>query len=352
MRLEPDLETARHNLIAKELGALGVCANNQFGQFDKLVNVCYRLMTSVPHENRLPSTGVVLLSGEFDQYRFDCGDFWKVPPSEEEICWALADGVHSFVAKDREGVALLVLKTSAVDELGLFSAWEDIFYGSDRDLGPSNPPNRECLLIKRSEESSTRRLTILTREKIVNVSGLLYVPKPYQYDILKELRQLISPFPWTADCDQTLKSALRLVVHKLSPENCGATLVILSPDDMSPGNEIKAADRLIINQAISPPNCSLTKREYHRPLAHLMGQIDGATIVSPQGDVLHVGAFFQSVGTEKNEAERLPLHGTRHRSAEEFSKEIEGIVIVVSSNGPVSVYRKGQKLPIRDIGDS
>lgn len=347
--MQPDLATERRRLIALELSAHGICADDKFHQFENLVDACYNVMTATPHENRLPSTGVVLFSHPFGQYDFDeNGQFIRVDPSEEKTCWAFADGIQSFVAKDPDGVGLLVLKAPAVDELGLFTFRDDILF--DEDVRPSDPPKRECLVIQRSEGHSTRRVTILARESIVNFSGLAYVSKPYQYDILQALRQTIMPFPWGDDCIQTLKSALRLAVHKLSPENHGATFLILTPSDISALDKLIAARHLITDQAISPTKCSLTKRVYQRPLVHLMGQMDGATTISPTGDVLNVGAFFRSVGAENAEGEATQHYGTRHRSAAEFTKEIEGIAIVISSDGPVTVFRNGEALPIPKIG--
>ena len=315
----------------------GICVEDEYHLFERLVDACYLVLIASPHENRLPSTGVVLLSDRFDRYRFEGGVRLSV---DEQMCWALADGVHSFVAMDRDSVFLLVLTgLTPLDELSLFSLREEILYGKDHDLGPSNPPDRECLLVKRSEGHSIRKVTILAREKIVNVSGLSYVPKPYQYEILRELLNRIIPFPWTRECDQTVKSALRLAIHKLSPENCGATLVILAPNDLSRNGKVNAHGRLVLDNAISPNSFSIVQASHQRPLVHLISQRDGAVIISAEGDVLYVNAFFKTVGSEAT-----PQQGTRHRSAMEFSREIDGMVIVVSSDGPVTVFRKGEPL--------
>lgn len=344
--MPPDLETERRNLIALELRALGICANDPFSQFGRLVDACYRVMTAKPHENRLPSTGVVLFSHPFKQYQFKGdGEFRRV--EKEDICWRLADGINSFVAKDFDGVGLLLLKEPVLDELSLFTLRDDILF--DDEAGPSDPPRRECLVIQRSEGHSTRRVTILARESIVNYSGLTYISKPYQYHILQALRKSIDPFPWGDDCIQTLKSALRLAVHKLSPENHGATFLILSPKDSLVYKRLVAERHLIVDNAIKPAKCSLTERVDQRPLAHLMGQMDGATTISHTGEVLNVGAFFPSVGADDSGRETTDQHGARHRSAAEFTKEIDGIAIVISSDGPVTVFRKGAALPIPTI---
>ena len=150
---------------------------------------------------------------------------------------------------------------------------------------------------------------------------------------------------------QTLKSALRLAVHKLSPEKHGATLVILSQDDVSALERMIATGQLIVDQAVRPTNNSITERVNQRPLVHLMGQRDGATIISPGGDVLHVGAFFRSVERPITGKETTNKYGTRHLSAAAFSRELEGLAIVVSSDGPLTVYRRGTVVPIPKIGN-
>jgi DNA integrity scanning protein DisA with diadenylate cyclase activity len=206
------------------------------------------------------------------------------------------------------------------------------------------------LVIQRAEGHSTRRVTILARESIVNFSGLAYVSKPYQYHILQALRKTIEPFPWKDHyCVQTLKSALRLAVHKLSPESHGATFLILAPNDISKLDTLIASRHLLVDHAIRPNNCWLTRKIYQRPLVHLMGQMDGATTISPTGEVLYVGAFFRSVGAENTPQEITQDYGTRHRSAAEFTKNIEGLAIVISSDGPVTVFRNGEALPIPRI---
>src|SRR5258708_39138915 len=104
--MQPDLALERKRLVALELGAHGICARggDPFKLFDSLVDTCYRVMMAAPHENRLPSTGVILFSRPFNEYDPEreekFGKFFRVDPSEEDTCWAFADGVHSFVAKD------------------------------------------------------------------------------------------------------------------------------------------------------------------------------------------------------------------------------------------------------------
>ena len=345
--MNPDLPTERRKLIALELQAHGVSADDQFRQFDSLVEACYRLMTATPHENHLPSTGVALFSNPIGEYEEALEkhrhQFIPVNPAEEDTCWALADGIHSFVAKHRDGVGLLIPNEPTVDELSLFSLRDDVLF--DDEVGPGDPPIKECLIVQRSEGHSVRRLTILGRKNIINFSGLAYSSKFYQYDILRALRQQIDPFPWGSSCTQTLKSALRLAVHKLSPENHGATFVILAPADEENFEKLVSDRHLIVDRAIIEPACSLVKRVYQRPLVHLMGQMDGATTISPEGKVLNVGAFFRAVG-ENAGSDAGRTYGTRHRSAAEFSKQIQGITIVISSDGPVTVFSNGNPVSI------
>jgi hypothetical protein len=139
---QPDLVTERRKLIALELRAQGIGAQDPFQQFEDLVEACYRVMTAPPHENRLPSTGVVLFSHPFDQYNPDPdAQFIRVDPLDEATCWLLADGINSFFAKDPGGIGLLVLKEPVLDELNLFSLRDDLLFDED---GPSAPPARNA----------------------------------------------------------------------------------------------------------------------------------------------------------------------------------------------------------------
>lgn len=344
MMAQDDITTARKRWVELELRAHGIGTQDPFGQFLSLVDAFHQVLTAAPHENRLSSTGVVLFSHHFQEYETQGVEFVPYPSNQEHLCWGYADGVHSFVAKDPSRVGLLFPKMPVIDEMSLFSLRDDLLF--DEETGPSDAPLRECIIIQRSTGHSARRLTVLARERIVTYSGLAYLSKPYQYAIMRELRRVIAPFPWSQS--QTLKSALRVAVHKLSPENVGATLVVLTTSDEEKVASMIASDQLVVNAAVEPRECLVTSRKYQRPLATLIGQRDGATIISATGNVIYVGAFFGSRGREGSEGsgERSAEYGTRHRSAAEFSKWIDGLALVVSSDGPVTVFRKGNAIPI------
>lgn len=125
---QPNLQSERRRLIRLELKAHGVCAVDRWKQLESLVDACYRVMTSAPHENRLPSTGVVLLSHPFEEYRFNKKGRFVDRSLDEDTCWRLADGIHSFVVKYEENVRLFILNQPAVDEVALFSFRDDLLF--------------------------------------------------------------------------------------------------------------------------------------------------------------------------------------------------------------------------------
>lgn len=348
------LETERKRLVRLELQAHGVCQPDTFGLFRNLVDAFHRVMTERPHENRLPGTGAILFSHPFDEYtdgRLKNAQLIRVASAADvEHCWVLADGVQSFVAKDSLGTGLLLLDSPVYDELDLFSLRDDALF--DDDVGPRAPPTKECLIVRRSEGNSHRRITALCRERIVNFSGLSYSTKPYQYDTLLALRQQVKPFPWETNRARTMKSVLRIAVHLLSPEHIGATLVVLTERDEARLRSLVKLRKLDINGAIVPRTPSIINRSHQRPLVHLMSQKDGATILTPDGQVRYVGAFFRPGTKGKGSAGTPKEHGARHRSAEEFSKQIDGVIVVVSSDGPVTIFRGGRQLESRLDTDS
>jgi hypothetical protein len=354
MPQSPDLPSERKQLIASELRAHGIGETDPFRMFDSLVDVVYAVMTAPPHESRVPGTGVAIFSHPIEQYGVvndplaepqpDRPKFIRASRRDENACWSLADGIHSFVAQDSECTGLLLLEKPIIDELDLFTLRSDRLF--NRKVGPSDPPQRECLVVQRGAGHMARRLTVLCREKIVTFSGLSYFARPYQYDILRALRRDVVPFPWGDDEIQAVKSTLRVAVHQLSPGGIGTTLVLLAPTDVPKLEELVRSRDLVVARAHAPAVCSITDRSMQRPLVHVMSQTDGATVILPDGSVRYFGAFFRSVSVEDETDESTRRYGARHRSASDFSRLIEGVVVVVSSDGPVSIYHQGRQLPI------
>ena len=335
----------RKNLIRLELMMLGIGTDNQSVLYPSLVEALYRIMTAIPHENRLPSTGIILFSHPYEEYgthntRFKPPKLIRPESAAEESVWGLADGQHSFVLVDSVGVGLLLLDEPITDEMSLFAFRDDALF--DDEQGPSDPVPRDCIIVHRAADHLRRRLTVLCKEKIVTFSGVRYTAKSYQYETLRSLRAQVSPFPWDVESIQTVKSALRIAVHQLSPGGTGATLVVLAPDDKPLLSQAISKGDLIVDEAVRPGDWNVTTRERQRPLVHLISQYDGATVIESDGSVTYVGAFFREGRHITGLGREAHRYGTRHQSACEFSSLINGIVVVVSSDGPVTVFAGGK----------
>lgn len=132
---------------------------------------------------------------------------------------------------------------------------------------------------------------------------------------------------------EVAEGVISLAIHWLAPARAGATLVVHDP---AAGQE-----RLDMAGAVAVPGLDVTNRLHYPPLLSTLQQRDLATIIDPDGTVRAVGvalrasrAALDAVANEQ---------GMRHRSAQRWSFDHPGsIVVVVSSDGPVSVYRAGE----------
>lgn len=136
------------------------------------------------------------------------------------------------------------------------------------------------------------------------------------------------------DADPDVVVALvELAVHWLSSAHIGATLV-LRPRDGGPGGFDKAT-------ALALPGLRVTDRRHRGSLVGALSQTDLATLVDPDGHVRYVGVGLLT--TEAAEAAVDAQHGMRHRSAQRYSFDQPGaVVVVVSEDGPVTLYRGGE----------
>lgn len=137
---------------------------------------------------------------------------------------------------------------------------------------------------------------------------------------------------------ETLRDLLEFCFHDLSSRKIGATLVwcLVEPNTTELEN--------------MNPNFSLqqieTKVGSDRSVAvlrHLLTYTDGAAILDAQAQAIGVGAQLKYSEASKQLIE--PHTGTRHTSAQRFSYDFaQGIIFVVSSDGPVTVFSDGMSV--------
>jgi hypothetical protein len=135
---------------------------------------------------------------------------------------------------------------------------------------------------------------------------------------------------------EVLAGLLDLAVHTLSPAGIGATLVWL-PDWDRTGCAGSLAG------GGSTPLLSVTDRALDPALKNLLAQHDGAALISPDGSLWWAGAELIAPPTPPDEPPIVG--GTRHRSAARFSHlRPDAWVIVISHDGPVSVFVSGREV--------
>jgi len=131
-----------------------------------------------------------------------------------------------------------------------------------------------------------------------------------------------------------LAGLLELAVHWLSPSRVGATLVL-------PGDHGDAG--MDLEHSVVAPALTVTTRYHYPALFAALMQTDLATIVAADGAVLRLAVGLRAtpeagstIGHER---------GMRHRSAAGYTFDQPGaLAVVVSEDGPVSVFHRGRPL--------
>lgn len=129
------------------------------------------------------------------------------------------------------------------------------------------------------------------------------------------------------------RGVLELAVHWLAPSRVGTTIVL------SHGPIDKVA--LDTSTATLTPPLSVSNRRHFAALVAVLRQNDLAAVVDADGDLrkLAVGLRWSDDAERAIDNER----GMRHRSAQRYSyDQPAATIVVVSEDGPVTVYREGQ----------
>lgn len=138
----------------------------------------------------------------------------------------------------------------------------------------------------------------------------------------------------TGERHRVLKRLLRFAVHDLGSRRIGALLVyhLGTPDPSR--FELRLPD---------PPALNVQQPVNLAPLQHVLSQLDGATMFDERGTLWALGARL--VPSRAAEESLGPVGGTRHTNARRYSHdEPDALVIAVSEDGPVTVYRAGEIL--------
>lgn len=125
---------------------------------------------------------------------------------------------------------------------------------------------------------------------------------------------------------------LEFAVHDLGSRGIGALLVLRADAEPVPEREAFLAD---------PPPLRIDRPEDLAPLTHVLSQLDGAAVFDSSGTLRQLGARL--VPSPEAEASVDGLRGMRHTAGRRHSyDDPAATVIVVSEDGPVTVFRAGE----------
>jgi DisA bacterial checkpoint controller nucleotide-binding len=171
-------------------------------------------------------------------------------------------------------------------------------------------------------------------DDVATWDGIQWSAKP----LSRELARRVGATIVEAD-PLVLANVLELCTHWLGAGRVGTTLVWRLDGDP------REVDGLGMAVAVDIPVLDLTRRSHFAPLLNALAQYDRAALVDPRGLVSTVGVHLRS---SERSRRAVPAHGgTRHTSALRFSADVPSVVVfVVSSNGPLSVFWRGERLDL------
>ncbi len=175
---------------------------------------------------------------------------------------------------------------------------------------------------------------VFTPSGVVEWNGHRWRIRPSASVYLPSVRAAVPEAP-----QSLLRGLLDLAVHWLSPARIGATFLLdLDPQDHDDHG-------LDLSAALRSPDLSVLERHHYPALFAVLAQTDLATLVSAAGDIGMLGVGLRS-SVESESAVTLD-RGMRHRSAARYTWDHHHTVaFVVSEDGPVTLFRRGQPIAV------
>jgi hypothetical protein len=291
-----------------------------------------------PHEGSYPTYGAIVFSeqdwGKIEETLARHG-LVLLPhgPSEQEL-QRFADGMNSFVIR---AVADDSSRLAITHEFkGLERAAVELARQLQATVVQRSRAGVVRLVIQRSRSRLLRRFSrLVTGTEICIREGGLWTTKPIASDLL---RDVIANVPDVKPHEKVGDALLSLCLHVLSPNHVGTTLVWFFNRDSVPRKGAHKVPHLGWQHAFTPPRLNPLNERHVPVLLHGISQLDRAALVSSEGDLLELG-----VNLEPPDDPALSVEGgTRHNSAALFSRSCqEAVVFVVSSDGPVTIFKDG-----------
>lgn len=264
------------------------------------------------HERRVPSYGSFVLPTRPT-------DAWGGHTGLEIVSSGTADVVDDEVRRFADGLTSWTVRTRVgVDSLVVF----DRAAGSERDL----------VVLARASGATVVQRHPAGEVRVVGSFGVA------RWDGLGwQVQPMVDSWLAWASCGlpeggtDVLDAMLRFAVHDLGALGIGA-LLVYRPADLH-AHQLE-------RRLPTPPPLNIDRPTDLAPLRHVLSQIDGAALFDERGELLELGVRL--VPSPGAEADIEAVRGTRHTSARRYSHDDpDAVVIVVSEDGPVTVFRGG-----------
>lgn len=262
------------------------------------------------HEQKIQPYGVVIARYPIEPDALGSDINGDIAPCDlpEDTARSAADGYRTFLIRGTTSQLLTVDRpltvTNAIDLV------------SDADG-----------LLLRVDEAGTAQL--IHGDGLVEIRG-----RAWQFrESLQDLRSFIRTFIPKADTT-ALYALVSMAYYVLGPEHAATTLVYCMAEHECEPNNRRPGER-VSSLSLKSQNPLDQSR-----IAHLARYRDGALVFDRSGHLLEIGSFLTASAHSVARIEQI--RGTRHTSAARHSYDCpENIVIVVSEDGPVTIFSDG-----------
>jgi hypothetical protein len=332
---------ARRSYIRAELDALDVKINQPLGALF-LEELEFALYPPNAHEGKVAPYGSIItrdpdITHYCDRQPITVVDLGNLAHNREA-----ADGLSSFVwralgeSPAASGSKVICFEAARyAGELTVFTLRDDAL--SQREENKSPEGTDDFIVIQRTSTG----VRLMCREGVIDVRNNLWGYHPYSYGF--KLDDLVEQaWPTHTKLPPIARGISRLAVHLLSPAGIGATLVWLVEPCADELLNCGRAVHYVPTDGDRYARRGLEvrgSRAEHWAIASILSQRDGVALISIDGKVLSANVFLN---LPKNENEKPSDGGTRQRSAREASRQVKGVIVTVSSDGPVRAFYGGE----------
>jgi hypothetical protein len=303
------LQRLREELAEEAVPALTSAPDELAG----LVELAYALRPPT-HEGRVPAYGAVLVEKRLEGHALSLGsldaELVDVGRLDAALVRRFADGLRAFAVRSSTGIEQLLCFGRAMAREYDLVLLRGLVGG---------------IVLQRHTSGQVR---IYGPAGVVRWDGITWHHDATVDRLLQRLDAIVDHIP-TPD----LRLLLLFAVHELSPRRIGATLVWRPTTDLPPRHTTEPRYPRVPAVSLGQPGGPAT-------VASALGQIDGAALLGPRGELLAIGV--QLIASAEATANIDPIGGTRHTSALRYSyDDQDAVVIVVSEAGPVTLMHTG-----------